>query len=200
MRETEKHPNDEMIELYSGMCIIGRIPYGTQTPLEELLKRDYESYDLHPWLIISSTDETVDVVLCSTLEKKAENKHRFFKMMNQDWKTELLKPHPPMEPNVGVNGRRQVVDVSSVMTIPKTALFKDELLEVCNSGGKIMDNDEVKRIRKLTNQYIYETGRDGPLDPWKTEEYDYPLTEYTDKTNDFMARDIKLSQDNHFSI
>lgn len=51
----------------------------------------------HPWLIVNTHDDYVEIVMCSTLYSNQENKHRMNSLQYENV-TDITNACPPMDP------------------------------------------------------------------------------------------------------
>ena len=131
--------------------------------------------DIHPWLVLNTKNDYVEIIMCSTLISNKENKHRIF-TFNDENETDITNPCPPMDKP---EDRTSKVSFDTFRIIPKKELFSHKI-KICNNSTKTrnlateglqalcLNNNDVKFIRKETMEFIY----DHPLynyDPFKCE-------------------------------
>lgn len=77
----------------------------------------------HPWIITNNYNDYIEVVMCTTLSSTTEKKHRY-NQLNQDNKTDILQPCPPMDrPEI----RTSSVSLDTAMLLKKQDLFSNTL-------------------------------------------------------------------------
>ena len=175
--KTERHPEKEFVDLHRGMCIRAKIPF--EMEITDVFDSGFQNYqNRHPWIIMAETEETVDVIMAQTLINSNEGKDNFLALMKLDWTTEIGRPCPPMDDNKGPNGRRQSVDATTTITVPKTVLYEDDSLEICNNGGLYLNEKDLGKIDRLVRYYFEQNPDLDPRDLWNTQEVDYPVDNY----------------------
>lgn len=178
--KTEAHSKKEYVPLHRGMCIRGRFPYEIND-VDVFSDTFTDYYNPHPWIIVSETEESIEIIMAQTLESQAEGKHKFLSLLNMDWTMELLSPCPPMDNRGFPDFRRQCVDAKTVMTVPKKIVYEDDKLEICNNEGYFLSDVDMKRIDALIRKYFEKYEYLDPHDLWKTEEIDYPIDDYLNR-------------------
>ena len=58
---------------------------------------EYIEAQKHPWLIVNTDDDFIEIVMCTTLWSDKENKHRSNKLKYENV-TDITNPCPPLDP------------------------------------------------------------------------------------------------------
>lgn len=93
----------------------------------------------HPWLITAVNDDSIEIVMCSTLKFDKEDKYRLYSLAYDD--ADIHDGCPPME-----NGRTSRASLDTFMVLPKKDFFTHDLkllndnTAVCNFRTKGMES------------------------------------------------------------
>ena len=130
----------------------------------------------HPWLVLKTYDDYVEVVMCSTLWSNKENKHRTSSLDHENT-TDIVNPCPPMDrPQV----RMSKVSLDTFTYIKKKDLFSNQLqiwnnntpkrnFTTENTNALCLNQNELSNLRKEVLQYLLKHPEIN-YDPWKCEE------------------------------
>lgn len=114
----------------------------------------------HPWLVLSVSDDYVEMVMCTTLSSEYEHKHR---LDNLDYPniTDIVNSCPPMDP---MSERVSGVSMDTYKYFPKKELFSHNLYLLNRNTPKRnfqtegieslrLDSATLKNIRKEVRNY-----------------------------------------------
>lgn len=144
---TQKHAAPGYVPTPAGTCFV--MP---SLPMADGSKPTGNNW--HPFVIISEGKESVECLMGRTLYEPAHNgkpeKDRTWKLSRIPGAVEINDPCPPMDPKAR---RRQYVDASQIMVIPKKILYESTDLEICNNSGLKLSNQEVKDLNDAAKKY-----------------------------------------------
>ena len=116
---------------------------------------EYIEAQKHPWLIVNTDDDFIEIVMCTTLWSDKENKHRSNKLKYENV-TDITNPCPPLDPP---NERGSLVMLDTFTTFPKKLLFTHNL-QICNTNTKHRNFTTEERKALCLNEneikYIYQ--------------------------------------------
>lgn len=144
----------------------------TMPDMDELHPRGFEiKAGKHPWLVLSEDADSVEVVMCHTIQSKTDNKFRFHRYLNYDNVAKIDNPCPPMEPS---SDRISGCKLDTYMILPKSQLF-DHNLQLWNDSSEernfttegyqslCLDEHDVNRIRNKSLDYSFTYHTPGEL-------------------------------------
>ena len=126
----------------------------------------------HPWLVTMEDTNVVEVVMCTTLSSRSQNKHRI-NNLDHDGLVDLPTGCPPMDPP---SARLNAVSLDTVMLLPKKELFTHKL-KLLNENTERrnfttegyqslrVSENELKLVQDSLNEYLNRFGGMSP-DPF----------------------------------
>ena len=137
----------------------------------------------HPFIVISEKDDAVECVMGRTLTDARTGKDRSWKLGKIQGAVEIMDPCPPMDFK---DRRRQYVDVSQVMVIPKAVLYASTNVEICNFRGNCLSAEQTKILAHEARMHASDRFA-SYSDPFDYENKDYPIDAFLPKGRDLPS-------------
>lgn len=131
----------------------------------------------HPFIVITDGDDYVECLMGRTLYDARSGKDRTWKLEKLQGAVEITDPCPPMD---YPDRRRQYVDASQVMCVPKAVLFAATDVEICSFKGSRLSQEQTKTLQDAARAHV--TDRFATYsDPYDYENKSYPIDQYVSK-------------------
>lgn len=132
----------------------------TMSDMPDICKKYNIGAEQHPWLILRTEDDYVEIIMCSTLWSNKEDKHNY-RALSYDNTTDITNTCPPLD---RTNIRGTKVSFDTFMMLKKKDLFSHEI-KICNENtptrnftteglkSLCLSQNDRKNIRKETLEY-----------------------------------------------
>ena len=128
----------------------------------------------HPFIVISEDQDSVECLMGRTLYDAATGKDRTWKLDKIAGAMEITNPCPPMDKP---ERRRQYVDASQVICVPKAVLYASTDVEICSVYGTQLDQEQTRALASAARKQS--TSRFASyVDPYDMAHNDYPIDKF----------------------
>lgn len=167
---TKNHDKPGYFPTPPGTCIIK-----PDFPLGDGSKSSGKNW--HPFVVVTDGDDYVECLMGRTLYDARSGKDRTWKLDKIEGAMEITDPCPPMD---YPNRRRQYVDASQVMIVPKAILYESTNLELCNFKGNRLSQEQTKTLQEAVKEHANDRFATY-CDPYDYKNTDYSIDKYLPK-------------------
>lgn len=185
----KEKPANTICDLSPGTCFTKTdLPYMELTYIKKNYKTNMESTpNKHPYIVLEETNDTIKCVMVETLLSHTDGKNRLYLMNPESPKYlraayEIKQTYPPLEHNDTNKSdfRRQYIDTSKVLTIPKTLIYEAGNVSIWGNGTQKINQKELENIK----QAVENSKKDKRIQtvesqPWKRDTELYDLKKFS---------------------